>query len=469
MTLAHAFLALLLLTIMSCTTAFLGGNARIFASNVARTLPATTPLFCLLRQRIPAFASSLRSFTSTSSASVPASSRSSSFSSTSRPRLASIIPTPLTLSDERQSAFLFQSDELVAFPTETVYGLGGNALSAKAVSKIFETKGRPHSSPLIVHVLDIKDALPLTVYQSSPSAPSFPLFKCLTSSFWPGPLTVIVPSSPLVPPLVHSNSGFVALRSPQHPISRSVLSAAGVPIAAPSANRFGHVSPTRARHVLDDLGEHRIWVVDGEGDCAAGAATAATERGEGFVGIESTVLQLSTDGKSATLLRHGAITESMIKQSISAGGLGSQVSVLSPPKPAAGDRAAPSPGQTSTHYAPDVPAFLVSSDLGKAPPLPEARPELRSSVVVDFGRRLEAMSSEALAYRDLSPGGSLAEAFRNTFDHLRWAEGVPGARAVLLPDLRELAEGNELARALEDKLRRAASGRRVAESGIKAS
>ncbi|KAJ1389381.1 DHBP synthase RibB-like alpha/beta domain-containing protein, partial [Ochromonadaceae sp. CCMP2298] len=142
-----------------------------------------------------------------------------------------------------------RAGELVAFPTETVYGLGADALNATAVQRIFVAKGRPNTDPLIVHVTGTEAIWQL----SSGSALARSVCSALCGAFWPGPLTIIYRASACVPLLVTAGTGFVGLRSPQHPTARALLSAAGVPVAAPSANRFGHVSPTCAQHVLDDL------------------------------------------------------------------------------------------------------------------------------------------------------------------------------------------------------------------------
>lgn len=203
---------------------------------------------------------------------------------------------------------------LVAFPTETVYGLGANALDAAAVRRIFEAKGRPPSNPLIVHVATIDAAREL--------ASEWPdRAQRLAERFWPGPLTVVVPKKPIVPDIVTAGLSSVALRIPAHPMARALLEAAGIPIAAPSANRFTEVSPTRAEHVYWGLDKKLIeFVLDG-GPCA--------------VGIESTVISFVE--ATPRILRFGMITRPQIEE------------VIGPVESGGG---AESPGQHPRHYSP---------------------------------------------------------------------------------------------------------------------
>lgn len=144
--------------------------------------------------------------------------------------------------------------------TTIVYGLACNALSPKAAKHLYETKARPLSDPLIVHVLSAEDAIPLT----NATSKMLGIFHALVESFWPGPLTVILPSSEMIPPIITSNSSTVALRSPQHPTCRKVMSKVALPLAMPSANMFGHVSPTKKEHVLKDFPRGVMIVEDGD-------------------------------------------------------------------------------------------------------------------------------------------------------------------------------------------------------------
>jgi L-threonylcarbamoyladenylate synthase len=212
-----------------------------------------------------------------------------------------------------RAAELLRAGRLVAIPTETVYGLGANALDEAAVRRIFEAKGRPLSSPLIVHVSDIAMARSL--------AKGWPReAEALAARFWPGPLTIIVPKDGGVPDAVTAGLPSVALRMPSHPLALAVIKAAGIPIAAPSANRFTELSPTTAEHVREGLGDRVDFIVDG-GPCT--------------VGIESTVISLA--GAKPRILRPGMVSRTQIEE------------VIGPVETGGG---AESPGQHPKHYSP---------------------------------------------------------------------------------------------------------------------
>lgn len=219
----------------------------------------------------------------------------------------------------------------MAFPTETVYGLGANALDPAAIEKIYAAKGRPPSSPLIVHVSSIEMAKELV--REWPDRA-----EKLARIFWPGPLTLVLPKKPHVPDRLTAGLDTVGVRIPANPIAQELIREAGVPIAAPSANRFGELSPTTAQHVRDALGDRVAMVLDG---------------GRTTVGIESTVLSLA--GPDAVLLRPGMVTQQEIEAVIG------PVRVLAV-KPA---EAHPSPGLHHRHYSPKTPLILVEP--GKLP------------------------------------------------------------------------------------------------------
>jgi len=212
-----------------------------------------------------------------------------------------------------RAAGLLRAGRLVAFPTETVYGLGANALDADAVKRIFEAKGRPYSSPLIVHVASVDAARELAA--EWPEAA-----EKLARAFWPGPLTIVVPKSILVPDVVTAGLPSVGLRMPAHPVAHALIETAGVPVAAPSANRFTQLSPTTAGHVRESLGDGVDLILDG-GSCE--------------VGIESTVISLA--GERPRILRPGMISQTRIEE------------VIGPVEVGAG---AESPGQHPKHYRP---------------------------------------------------------------------------------------------------------------------
>jgi L-threonylcarbamoyladenylate synthase len=227
---------------------------------------------------------------------------------------------------------LIRAGELVAFPTETVYGLGANALDVGAIDKIYAAKGRPPSSPLIVHVSSIEMARGLV--REWPERA-----EKLARKFWPGPLTLVLPKQPHVPGRLTAGLDTVGVRMPAHPIAQALIREAGVPIAAPSANRFTELSPTTAQHVRDSLSQHVAMVLDG---------------GSSNVGIESTVLSLA--GPDAVLLRPGMLTRSEIEAVIG------PVAVIGALK----EGAHASPGLHARHYSPKTPLILM--ERGKAPP-----------------------------------------------------------------------------------------------------
>ena len=223
-----------------------------------------------------------------------------------------------------QAAELIRTGRLVAFPTETVYGLGANALDPAAVRRIFEAKGRPETSPLIVHVDSLDMARSLASVWPAQA-------ELLAAHHWPGPLTLVVPKKAIVPDEVTAGLDSVGLRMPAHPMALELIRLSGVPIAAPSANRFMQLSPTSAEHVRRSLGDAVDLVLDG---------------GSTPVGIESTVLSLAGD---PTLLRPGMISREEIESLIGS------VSIAGP----AGAGAHPSPGMHQRHYSPLTPLLLV--------------------------------------------------------------------------------------------------------------
>lgn len=231
-----------------------------------------------------------------------------------------------TQSDIQAAVEVLRAGDLVAFPTETVYGLGANASNPAAVRKIFAAKGRPTEHPLIVH-LDSIHYLHRWVSEVPGAA------KKLAARFWPGPMTLVMHKAPQVLPVVTGGQDTVAIRVPGHPIAQQLLTAFGGGIAAPSANRYGHVSPTRAEHVRDELGD-AVRILDG-GECQ--------------IGVESTILSC-VDG-AVRLLRPGSITLSQIRAVVGDVIVGD-------------DASAPRvPGSGVSHYAPDTPLEIVQGDV----------------------------------------------------------------------------------------------------------
>lgn len=242
-----------------------------------------------------------------------------------------INPNQISATDLQAACELLRKGEVVAFPTETVYGLGANALDGAAVEKIYQAKGRPASNPLIVHV-DQPSAARELVSEWSETA------NRLAAAFWPGPLTLVLPKKTAIPNIVTAGGPTVAIRVPQHPVALALLREVGLPLAAPSANRSNAVSPTTAEHVLLGLNGRIPLILDG-GPCAGG--------------LESTVLQLGVN--PPTILRPGLISRQQIEQV-----LGHQV--VGPSDPTNAELVLPSPGMMRRHYAPRAKLQLVDGD-----------------------------------------------------------------------------------------------------------
>jgi L-threonylcarbamoyladenylate synthase len=221
-----------------------------------------------------------------------------------------------------EAAVVIRAGGLVAFPTETVYGLGANALDAEAVAGIFVAKDRPTQDPLIVHLASVDD-LPRVVRHIPEPA------RRLADAFWPGPLTIIMPRHPDLPRGVSAGLDTVAVRVPSHPVARALLRASGLPIAAPSANRFGFTSPTSAQHVYADLSGRIEMILDG---------------GSPTIGVESTVLDISV--QPARILRPGGISREALEEVLG------EVEVFDGAAAEEDQQPLPSPGMMSRHYAP---------------------------------------------------------------------------------------------------------------------
>ena len=239
---------------------------------------------------------------------------------------------PATESALTLAAQLLADGQLVAFPTETVYGLGANALDPQAVSGIFAAKGRPADNPLIVHIHDRSQLTDICVVSESA--------RRLMDAFWPGPLTLIMPRKDAVPDVVTAGLDTVAVRMPSHPVALAMLRTCKLPIAAPSANRSGKPSPTSARHVFDDMDGRIPLILDG---------------GESDVGLESTVLSLV--GDRPCILRPGGVTKTMLEAVL--GPVDLAGSILRPLEK--GEKAL-SPGMMYKHYSPDGQVTLIEGD-----------------------------------------------------------------------------------------------------------
>ncbi|WP_431285974.1 L-threonylcarbamoyladenylate synthase [Humitalea sp. 24SJ18S-53] len=321
----------------------------------------------------------------------------------------------LTLSPGQidEAAALLRGGALVGFPTETVYGLGADARNATAVAGIFSAKGRPHFNPLICHLPDADAAFAEVLPDDRARA--------LAAAFWPGPLSLVLPrrADCRVDLLAGAGLDTLAVRVPDHPMALALLRAAGVPVAAPSANRSGEVSPTTAAHVLQGLGGRIAAVLDG-GPCA--------------VGLESAVLDLT--GRQAVLLRPGGVAAEAIEAVI--GPVGRPL----PLSAAEASRSLRSPGMMLSHYAPSLPVRLMAGDVGA------------EEALLAFGPPLPG----AGAVWQLSEAGDVVEAATRLFAGLRWLDaegarrGLSGIAAMPVPD-------HGLGAAINDRLARAAAPR----------
>ncbi len=304
---------------------------------------------------------------------------------------------------------LLAQGEVVAIPTETVYGLAANALDANVVASIFAVKNRPYFDPLIVHVASWEEAKRY-VKDLQPQAEE------LANRFWPGPLTLLLPKKSIVPDLVTSGLDRVGIRCPAHPLTLKLLNSVSFPLAAPSANPFGYVSPTTALHVQDQLGDKIPYILDG-GPCT--------------IGIESTIL--GWEGQQPVIYRLGGVGQEQLESMLGP----IQVQPHSSSNPQA-------PGQLESHYAPNK-KFL----LGELNEL-VARNPFRKPGILAFRRQISGVDPSRQLL--LSPSGNLNEAARNLFSMLRQLDAmeIDGVLAEKVPD-------TGLGRAINDRLRRAAS------------
>lgn len=304
-----------------------------------------------------------------------------------------------------RAAKALKEGELVAFPTETVYGLGGDATNAHAVARIFELKGRPRFNPLIVHVSGMEEAQKFADFSD--------MALTLAEAFWPGELTLVLPKAPgcAIADLATAGLDTIALRIPAHPVAQALLEEAKVPVAAPSANRSGHVSPTCAAHVEADLGNGPAFILDG---------------GPAPLGIESTVVDVTGDG--SRLLRPGAVARTDIE------------AVMACPLASGEDTARPaSPGMLASHYAPRARLRLDAKKAGEG------------EALLAFGPNVPATSGPVI---NLSETGDLREAAANLFAGLRELDATCADTIAVMAIPQE-----GLGEAINDRLRRGAAER----------
>ncbi|MBB5338744.1 L-threonylcarbamoyladenylate synthase [Tunturiibacter gelidoferens] len=322
--------------------------------------------------------------------------------------------------DITRAAEILRNGGTVAFPTETVYGLGANALDAAAVERIFLAKDRPHWDPLIVHVSNrtMLDEVATVSAQA----------ELLIEAFWPGPLTLLLPRTEKISDAVTAGRSLVGVRMPAHPLAHALIEAAGLPLAAPSANRFGRISPTTAAHVLQDL-DHRIdAVLDG------GATT---------VGVESTVLD--PNQSPMILYRPGAITPAMLEP------IAGPVTIYQPPHQTPSEpQSQPSPGVGIRHYAPRARLILVDSeaDLKSQLAATHATTKDRIGVMLPQGWTITTTSLEVFPWNSIEDPTALAQTL---FVGLRELDSR-GVAIILCP----MPKPEGLGLAIRDRLKKAA-------------
>lgn len=308
-----------------------------------------------------------------------------------------------------EAAALIRGGGLVGLPTETVYGLAADAFNAQACARVFEVKARPAFDPLIVHLADASDLPQVAAAVPAQAA-------ALAARFWPGPLTLVLPKAATVPGIVTAGLDSVAVRVPAHPVAQALLQACARPLAAPSANRFGHLSPTRAQHVRLGLGSAVPLILDG-GPCA--------------VGVESSIVGFGVDGPR--LLRPGGLPREVLEEALGA---------PLPSAPAALERPL-APGQLASHYAPRTPLRRLEAPAA----LDSGAPRLGLLAFQGPPQRHHYGAVEVL-----SPSGSLAEAAARLFDCLHRLDGqrLEGIHAEPVPAL-------GLGLAINDRLAKAAA------------
>ena len=294
-----------------------------------------------------------------------------------------------------RAAKLLTRGELVAIPTETVYGLAANALDKTAVEAIFSAKGRPQDNPLIVHLADKSW---LSKYAAHIPRDAYKLIE----AFWPGPLTIILKKSLIIPDVVSAGLDTAAFRLPSHPVAKAIIEAVGVPLAAPSANISGSPSPTTAAHVLSDLGGRIAAIVDG-GECS--------------VGVESTVVSLC--GEIPTVLRPGGVTTEMLREVI--GNVVIDAAVLNGLED---DAKATSPGMKYKHYAPKAHVVIINGEFNKIVNMVSAMGEGTTMLCFDGEEAIFNLPCVTYGAREDS-----AEQARRLFDALRRLDDI-GAKTV---------------------------------------
>jgi L-threonylcarbamoyladenylate synthase len=336
-----------------------------------------------------------------------------------------------------RAADILRSGGLAAFPTETVYGLGADAYNSSALVKIFEAKGRPRFDPLIIHIADVKtleEAANLSLLSDEARKKLF----LLAENLWPGPLSIVLPKSEKIPGIATSGLSTAAFRFPDHETAQTLISLSGGAVAAPSANPFGSLSPTRAEHVRDKLGDKVDIILDG---------------GPTRIGLESTVLDIT--GEKIKILRPGGTPKEAIEK------LTGAVESFFTAAEAAPDAPLTAPGQLKSHYAPRTPLSVFSREEIKRQPYKESDHASQGChakhglvfLFFDGSTRdawLKEQGSNDAAVRVLSNCGNISEAAACLFETLHELDGLGGSRIIA-----QFAPQEGLGEAINDRLRRA--------------
>ena len=307
-----------------------------------------------------------------------------------------------------KAAEVIKSGGLVAFPTETVYGLGADGLNPIAVAKIFEAKKRPAFNPLILHIAEKSWLHKYAIYNDK-------RIDKLINKFFPGPLTLVLPKANIVPDIVTSGNPTVAVRMPNHPVALELIEKSGTPIAAPSANRFGHLSPTDAQHVAKSLGDRADIILDG---------------GKTQVGVESTIIELHEN--EIYLLRPGGLSKEEIESEIGK----IQTRKTNPDKPNA-------PGQLPYHYSPSIPLIFLNE---------ESLKKFSGKKIGALFFQKKNIDQNFSSIRILSTSGDLKEAAANLFQYLHEFE-KENLDVILVEEIEE----KELGLAIMDRLKKASA------------
>lgn len=352
---------------------------------------------------------------------------------------------PPTEANIQLAARILKQGGIVAMPTETVYGLAGNAFEAGALSKIFLTKERPTFDPLIVHIAPENATLAdlmreQLIYPHDLSDAAIKRIDSLIRKFWPGPLTLVLPKSDLVPDLATSGMETVAIRAPKHPVARALIKELGLGVCAPSANRFGRISPTSAADVMEELGDRIDVILDG-GPCE--------------IGLESTILRITEDGE-AILLRPGVVTREEIEAVLKGKVLDPRASAEGGPEIA--------PGRLASHYSPGKPFLILPNPVAlmMTPPLLGTAKPKKLGLLALFGNpatlaeTLSEICDLPVVAESLSETGDWEEAGRNLFRKLRALDASDADFLVSEPVPPAAIESHGIAFAIADRLKRAA-------------